>query len=468
MKRFSAAGVMALFALALLIPLLLTSPRNRVGAPASASGAETAYRVYGDGTGKIVEVKLDAIETTQELAPGVQYQVWTFGGTAPGPVIRVKVGDTVRFVLTNKSTLGLSHSIDFHAAQTPWDKNYQPVEPGQSLSFDWVARFPGVFMYHCGVPPVLHHIANGMYGAIIVEPEPALAPAREYVLVSSEFYASDEPVAGVLEADPAKMLVPAPTYVVFNGKANYYKDNPLVARPGELVRLWVMNAGPTLTDNFHVIGALFDHVYPDGNPTNVLNGIQTWGIPPGGGAMFELAIPDAGLYPFVTHSFAYSGLGALGLLKISADAPEAPASYPTMADPFSGGLTEVSGAVTGGGAGSSGSGTGSTGSEGGSGGSEGGTGESSAISLTIANVGFGVTSMQVNEGEVTLTLINNDPIGHDFSIDALGIKFVIGASQTQAFTFMVKPGIYDFYCSVPGHKEAGMVGSLTVLPAAGH
>ncbi|MBI4261046.1 MAG: multicopper oxidase domain-containing protein [Actinobacteria bacterium] len=350
MKRLIALGLV--FEVAVLIvgltwfgevPPADTGPAGPGSVAAAADGP--AYRIYGEGTGRIVEVHLDAVETVQDIAEGVEYRVWTFGGTAPGPVIRVKVGDTVRFTLTNRSVMGLAHSIDFHAAETPWDVNYQPVAPGETLTFDWVARFPGVFMYHCGVPPVLHHIANGMYGAIVVEPEEGLAPAREYVLVASELYAADRAVDGVLEGDVAKMLAPRPTHVVFDGRANRYLDAPLQARPNETIRLWVVNAGPTLSNAFHVIGALFDHVYASGNPTTPLNGLQTWNIPPGDGAMFELRIPAEGLYPFVTHAFAYTGLGSVGVIQVTESAPEAPASYPVMGSPFDGGISEVVGTV---------------------------------------------------------------------------------------------------------------------------
>src|SRR5207342_1847460 len=204
--------------------------------------------------------------------------VWTFGGTAPGPVIRVRQGDTVHFTLYNDSTIGMPHSIDFHAAQTPWDVNYQPVAPGAHASFDWVARFPGAFMYHCGVPPVLQHISNGMYGAIIVEPE-NLPAEREYVLVSSEFYPGTKPIEGVYEGDMDRMLAVDPAYVVFNGVADQYKTTPLVVRPNEPFRIWVMNAGPTLDDAFHVIGTMFDKTYPTGNTANPLYGLQTYNIP---------------------------------------------------------------------------------------------------------------------------------------------------------------------------------------------
>jgi nitrite reductase (NO-forming) len=335
-------GVLAVTLLLALAALGLAAKASVGEQPAAASaGSPGRYRIDGAGDGRVVNVTLNAVETTQRVAPGVRYHVWTFGGTAPGPEIRVHVGDTVHFTLTNSSRLGMDHSIDFHAAQMPWDTNYQAVHPGKTLTFDWVARFPGVFMYHCGTPPVLMHIANGMYGAIVVQPWSQPEADREYVLVSSELYPGRTPVHGTFEGDLARMQAVDPQYVVFNGKADQYKTAPLVARPGELVRLWVLNAGPTLTNAFHVIGALFDHVYPDGNPTNRLNGLQTYNVAPGAGAMFELRIPEAGLYPFVTHAFAYTGRGAVGVLKVDPAAPAPTRLYPEIADPFSAGTQPV-------------------------------------------------------------------------------------------------------------------------------
>jgi nitrite reductase (NO-forming) len=437
----------------------------------SASAADN-YRIEGAGTGHTVEVNLDAFETVQEISDGVDYNVWTFGGTAPGPVIRVNVGDTIHFTLTNKSTLGLSHSIDFHAAQTPWDKNYQPVAPGETASFDWVARFPGAFMYHCGVPPVLQHIANGMYGAIIVEPtDPVLPAAREYVLVASEFYASDKPVNGVFQGDPVKMAAATPTYVVFNGQANRYLATPLQAKPNEPIRLWVVDAGPTLDTDFHVIGALFDHVYPDGNPTNVLNGMQTWAVPPGGGAMFELSIPDAGSYPFVTHAFAYTGIGSVGVLKISNDAPPAPDSYPAIADPFDGGLTVAKGTISGAApepvAPGMPDGHEMTPSPTTASPVPAGQTQKVDVTLSIAK-GFAPSTIKVNEGPVQINLTNSEAMPHDFTIDDLDVKITVDANGTASGTFDAPPGTYEIYCSIPGHKDAGMVGTLVVNKAMAH
>lgn len=425
--------------------------------PSRADPEPEPFRIDGAGSGEVVEVFLVAEETEQEIADGVTYQVWTYNGTAPGPVIRVGLGDTVRFTLENRTTHQLSHSIDFHSAQTPWSENYQPVDPGETLTFDWVARFPGVFMYHCGVPPVLMHIANGMYGAIVVEPD-GLEPAREYVLVSSEFYPGEEHEGDAVLGDLDLMTAADPSYVVFDGGFDRYAAAPLVARPDELIRLWVVNAGPTLENAFHVIGALFDHVYPTGNPTTPLNGLQTYGIPPGDGAMFELRIPDPGLYPFVTHAFAYTGRGSVGLIEIDPDAPARPDRYPFMADPFTAGVADaapvdaapvdVPEVDTGGDVASP---TPVEEPEG-----------ATVVPVDTTITGFTPATIRVPGGTVTLEFRNADAFPHDFTIDDLGVQIVIDSSATVVGEFEAEPGRYEFYCSIPGHREAGMVGTLKV------
>lgn len=257
---------------------------------------------------------IEVLDRELEVAPGVMMAAWTFGGVVPGKVVHLREGDTIDFTLRNSAAT--AHSIDFHAAQTPWNLNYKTILPDEEISFTWRASYPGVFMYHCGTGPVLQHIANGMYGAVVVDPGTPFEPAREYVLVQSEYYLS-EGEGGVWAGDLKRMQAVQPDFVVFNGAANQYQQEPLRAAPNELIRLHVMNAGPTLFSAFHVIGAIFDRVYADGNPANVMRGIQTWTIPPGGGATFELRIPEAGQYPFVTHSFAYTGLGAVGLIEVA-------------------------------------------------------------------------------------------------------------------------------------------------------
>ena len=270
-------------------------------------------------------ITLEIKDVNLEVSPGVVMKAWTFNGSVPGPILHARQGDTIDFTLVNHGST--DHSIDFHAAETPWDKNYQSIKPGASLSFTWTANYPGVFMYHCGTPPVIHHIASGMYGAIVVDPAQPLPPAKEYVLVQSELYLTQQ-ADGYYATDGAKANAITPTYVVFNGYANQYASAPLTADPGQLVRFWVVNAGPSTFSAFHVIGALFQNSYADGNSANRQTGTQTVTIPPGGGYMVELNIPDAGLYPFVTHAFAYTGLGALGMLDVgNVPMPNMPVSH---------------------------------------------------------------------------------------------------------------------------------------------
>ena len=187
------------------------------------------------GRAEEVNVELRATITKVEVAMDDQREAWTFNGVFPGPVIRVKQGDLVHFTLKNDADR--VHSIDFHAAKTPWNLHFQGVPTGSESSFDWKADYPGVFYYHCGTDPMIQHIANGMFGAVIVESQtPVTKTDREYVIVQSEVYPSP--------FDVDSMMAGKPKLVVFNGRANRYLDEPLKAKPGELIRLHVVNAGP--------------------------------------------------------------------------------------------------------------------------------------------------------------------------------------------------------------------------------
>lgn len=265
------------------------------------------------GPQHVKELTVVASNQTAEIAQGVRMALWTFNGSVPAPVLHVRQGDEVHITFVNKTPL--AHSIDFHAATTPWNVWYQPVAPGKALSFTFVANYPGVFMFHCGTPPAFMHISSGMYGSIIVDPSTPLPPAKEFSIVESEFY-TRQGNNDIYQPDAQKVLDVKPDYVVFNGIADQYQEHPLVVKAGERIRLYVMNAGPTLFSAFHVIGWIFDKVYVDGNPANVLRGVQTYTIPPGGGATFELTIDQPGLYPFVTHSFAFTHKGAVGVIKV--------------------------------------------------------------------------------------------------------------------------------------------------------
>ena len=266
--------------------------------------------VTGDRKDGVVNITLTAEAKEIEIAPGLKYKAWTFGGHVPGPVVRVTEGDRIHFTLINRDTM--PHSIDFHAAQIAPDKAYQPVNPGASLSFDWTANHPGVFEYHCGAPLVIEHMANGMYGAIIVDPKGGRPAAREYALVQSEWYNGPGDIAGMTSGHAR--------YTVFNGYANRYKLQPLTAKPGELIRLYVVDAGPNHWSAFHVVGALFSTVEASGSPEAQTHWVQTATVAPGDGAVFELTIPDAGTYPFVTHDFSDVTKGAVGVIKVSAGA----------------------------------------------------------------------------------------------------------------------------------------------------
>ena len=266
-------------------------------------------------------------DATIEIAKGVSYQGWTFGGTVPGPAIRVRVGDKVRVTVVNESPM--PHSIDFHAARIPANVAYRMIMPKDSVAFEFTARDAGAFMVHCGTPPVTMHLMQGMYLPIIVDPKDGWGTKadKEFILVQSEFYAKPGDTTKVSSAMPMPMEPDWPaeqakraTYVAFNGRAAQYKDNPLRVDVGDRVRFFVVNAGPNFDSDFHVVGAVFDRVYPDGNPKHVLEGVQTYGIPAGGGAVFETVFDKnasgEGLYPFVTHSFADAERGAVGIIQV--------------------------------------------------------------------------------------------------------------------------------------------------------
>lgn len=264
-------------------------------------------------------------DATIEIANGVKYEGWTFGGTVPGPVIRVRVGDRVRVNVVNESPM--PHSIDFHSARIPANVAYRGINPGDSLTFEFVARDAGAYLVHCGTPPVTMHVMQGMYLPIIVDPRNGWGTKadKEFVLVQSEFYAREAEIDGggtaaTMKPDWESAMAKRPSQVVFNGRAFQYKDSPLKVAVGDRVRFFVMNAGPSFRSDFHVVGAVFDRVYPDGDPGHALTNVQTYTVPAGGGVVFESVFEkDAsgeGLYPFVTHSFADAEKGAVGIIQV--------------------------------------------------------------------------------------------------------------------------------------------------------
>ncbi len=275
----------------------------------------TAPKVL-DGT--VHDVDLVVEEKTMTVADGFVQAVWTFNGTVPGPVIRVHLGDTVRVHLKNPATNKLAHSVDFHASQVAWNDEMTSIKPGEEKLYEWRADYAGVWMYHCGTAPALHHIANGMYGMVIVEPKGGFKPVdKEFALVQSEWYLG--PQGQPVDLTKASTGNPAPDYVVFNGVANQYKDNPLAVPTGGRVRIFILDAGPNIDSSFHIVGTIFDTVTKEGiqlvagNPGHW--GSQAVDLAPAQGAIVELTTAEDGLYPIVTHAFNFVGRGALGLLQ---------------------------------------------------------------------------------------------------------------------------------------------------------
>lgn len=296
-----------------------------VGGPNAAAAPVRAVLPPAE-PGRLHHLRLEIKHVTVTVAPGVSYAAWTFEGGVPGPALHVRQGDTVDFTLVNRANI--PHSMDFHAAEIAPNKYYVNVMPGDSLHYRFVARVPGAFMYHCGTAPVAMHIANGMYGALVVDPAVPRPRASEFALVQSEFYFSPKPGSdGAYTLDWEKLLTLAPDHVVFNGRVSQYAEHPLDVPVGGLVRLYVVNAGPNRISSFHVVGGIFERVYEDGSQANPLIGVQTVNIPVGGGAIFEVRLKEAGDYPFVTHAFADATKGAIGVLRAGGGTGGPPMSH---------------------------------------------------------------------------------------------------------------------------------------------
>ena len=281
----------------------------------------------------VKEVRLDTVHKIIEIAPGVRFSAWTFGDRVPGPTVRARVGDKIRFTMTNRSdetlpgvqltSAPMMHSMDFHAAMvSPGDK-YKSIAPGQTITFEFTLNYPGVFMYHCGTPMVLEHIASGMYGAVVVEPREGYPTKvdREYVIIQSEFYAKLDPEGRKIDGAPLYVLdsdrlrASQPTHTVFNGAFNGLVQNPLPAKRGERVRLYVLNVGPSKTSSFHVVGTILDRVWFEGNPHNQFRGMQTVLLGSSNSAIVEFMIPEEGSYIMVDHHFANASQGAVGIIS---------------------------------------------------------------------------------------------------------------------------------------------------------
>jgi nitrite reductase (NO-forming) len=258
------------------------------------------------------EVTIHAAETVLEIAPGLEQEMWTFNGQVPAPTLRGKVGDIFTITLVNDGKNG--HSLDFHASEVAPNDEMRTIGPGESLVYQFEATHSGIWMYHCGTPPVLHHTGNGMYGAIIIDP-PDLPPVdREFLFVQSELY-----VGGAEEDGYQKMLDDRWDAVVFNGYVNQYASAPIRVEPGENIRAWVLDAGPSENSSFHVIGTIFDTVYREGHyelqPDETHGGAQALDLQPAQGGFVEFTLEEPGTYPLLTHKLSNASKGALGYFQ---------------------------------------------------------------------------------------------------------------------------------------------------------
>ncbi|MEU8652440.1 multicopper oxidase domain-containing protein [Streptomyces sp. NPDC048737] len=277
--------------------------RSRDAALAPASG------------GTVHRVELHAAHTTVEVAPGVRQQMWTFGGTAPGPTLRGKVGDVFEVTLVNDDA-GMGHGIDFHAGALAPDRPMRTIESGERLVYRFRAERAGAWLYHCSTAPMLQHMGNGMYGAVVIDPPNLAKVDREYVLVSSELYLGTPGST----AQVTKMRKNTPDAWVFNGMANQYAQRPLKLRAGERARFWVVAAGPSDGIAFHIVGTVFDTVYKEGahllEPGGA-GGAQVLDLAAAQGGFVETTFPEAGHYPFVDHDMRHAEAGAHGMVEVS-------------------------------------------------------------------------------------------------------------------------------------------------------
>ena len=269
-----------------------------------------------------VIVKLEVREVVKKMADGVDYLFWTFGGDVPGSFIRIREGDLVEFTLANHPSSKMPHNIDLHAVTGPGGgASSSFTAPGHSSQFSFKALNPGLYVYHCATAPVPMHVGNGMYGLILVEPKEGLPKVdREYYVMQGEFYTMGRYGAeGLQTFDQEKATDERPTYVVFNGSVGaMVGDKAITANVGETVRLYVGNGGPNLLSSFHVIGEIFDLVYPEGGTIASQKNVQTTLVPAGGSAIVEFKVDVPGTFIIVDHSLSRAfNKGALGMLKVA-------------------------------------------------------------------------------------------------------------------------------------------------------
>lgn len=269
-----------------------------------------------------VSFTLTIKEVTAELADGTTFEFWTFDGTVPGPLLRVMEGDTVEVTLVNPTENRVSHNIDLHAVNGPGGgAAVTNVAPGETKTFSFKALNPGVYIYHCAFPPPMHHIAQGMYGGILVEPVGGLPPVdREFYVVQGEWYTTGAfGEKGHQSFSTEKALAEQPEYFSFNGHVNALTNLfSMTANVGETVRLYFGVGGPNIGSNFHIIGEIFDKVFT-GDPETFILSEESWYVPPGSVSAFEFQLDEPGNYLLVDHALYRVSKGAAGILTVNGE-----------------------------------------------------------------------------------------------------------------------------------------------------
>ena len=418
-------------------------------APPAAAPAKVAFERFApvDPTlpavpaGPVKKFTVDVLQHVTKVAPDLPpTEAWTYAvngkayrGTAASPPIVVDQGDKVQITFVNGSTkamkVNMAHSIDFHSAEVAPNKNYIDVAAGKRITIDFVAKHPGVFMYHCATQPVLMHTSAGMMGMMVVKPRGLPKVDKELWMTQEEFYLG----APGKPADMAKMAAEKPDVIAFNGYANQYKADPIPVRRGEKIRMYVLDAGPSKWSAFHVIGTVFDRTYVEGV---VGHDAQTVSFAPSQGGWVEFTLDQEGNYPFVTHAFGDMVKGAAGILhtsgapKVVPPAPAAPASAP-KAD----------------------------------------------VNTTLGEMWVKADTTTVKAGKVTFAVKNTGAAMHGLAIAPEPVKAPGGMLDESAFvakgkdlasgdsdlvTADLKPGRYELVCFMPGHYAAGQKLPLVV------
>ncbi len=398
----------------------------------------------------VTKVKVDVFQhvtqVSKDLAPT---EVWSFavngkyhrGSGVSAPIV-VEEGTTVDFSITNGMTKSMKvdvpHSLDFHSAEVDPGRRYADLAPGKSMRYRFKAKHPGVFLYHCATQPVLMHTGAGMVGMMIVKPK-NLAPVDRELWVTQQEYYLGKPGG---DADMAKMTAKKPDVIAFNGYANQYKENPIAVKRGEKIRMWVLNAGPSVWSSFHVIGTVFDKTVVEGTPGRDAQAIN---LAPSQGGYVEFTLDEEGSYPFVNHAFGDMVKGSLGVLQTE-NAPK-------------------------------GGGHGSDGGAGAGGAEAAESGAKADATVTLGDMWVKSDVPSVKAGKVTFAVKNDGATMHGLAIAKVPVKADGGmldesallfrgkdlqGGQSETITAELEPGDYELVCYVAGHYMAGQKLAFTV------